>query len=168
MEIRYRRAEERDIDDVCRLVSRAIDNMERHNIFQWDNIYPARDVFIEDIRKKELFVGIRQHEIVVIYTINKECDAAYQNGNWQYPHSEFRVLHRLCVHPDHQNSGIAKSTLCHMEAELKKQNIEALRLDVFGENPFALRLYRNQGYRDVGYADWRKGRFYLMEKAIVS
>lgn len=38
------------------------------------------------------------------------------------------------------------------------------RLDAFTENPFALKLYDNLGYSRVGYADWRKGRFYLMEK----
>ncbi len=28
----------------------------------------------------------------------------------------------------------------------------------------ALKLYKNLGYKIVGYADWRMGRFYLMEK----
>ena len=62
--------------------------------------------------------------------------------------------------------GIAKTTLSHIEQELWKSNIEAVRLDAFSENPFALSLYQKAGYEKVGVADWRKGRFYLMEKRL--
>lgn len=54
----------------------------------------------------------------------------------------------------------------HIEAELRQCNIEAIRLDVFSENPYALKLYQNMGFIKTGHADWRKGRFYLMEKYI--
>ena len=43
---------------------------------------------------------------------------------------------------------------------------ESVRLDVFTKNPFAQKLYRNNGYKVRGYADWRKGRFDLMEKEL--
>ncbi len=57
-------------------------------------------------------------------------------------------------------------TMEYIEAELCKKEIEAIRLDAFTENPNALKLYKNLGYKIVGYADWRKGRFYLCEKNI--
>jgi hypothetical protein len=34
------------------------------------------------------------------------------------------------------------------------------------ENPFAQNLYRHNGYEARGFADWRKGRFDLMEKKL--
>ena len=49
---------------------------------------------------------------------------------------------------------------------LKDMGYNAVRLDTFTENPFAQRLYRHNGYESRGYADWRKGRFDLMEKAL--
>lgn len=164
MEIKYRCAKENDIDAVCNLVSLAIGNMESRNIYQWDSLYPVRDDFMEDIEKGELFVGEAGNAIVVIYTLNKYCDKEYKNGAWKYADSDFRVIHRLCVHPDYQNHGIAQCTLHHIETELKKKHIDTIRLDVFTENPYALKLYENHGYEKTGYADWRKGRFLLMEK----
>ena len=101
-----------------------------------------------------------------MYVINQECDKAYQNGEWKYPDCEYRIIHRLCVNPVYQNQGIGTQTLSHIERELRKSGIEAVRLDVFSNNPFALSLYSNNGYKKVGYADWRKGRFYLMEKLL--
>lgn len=43
---------------------------------------------------------------------------------------------------------------------------ESIRLDVFTKNPYAQKLYRKNGYQVRGFADWRKGRFDLMEKKL--
>ena len=168
MKIKFRIAEECDINTVCDLVACAVSNMEEQNIFQWDSLYPTREDFLEDIKKQELFVGLLDDKIVVIYTLNKECEEEYQNGDWRCVNSEFRVIHRLCVHPQYQHMGIARNTLMHIEEQLRKNQVNSIRLDVFGNNLSALRLYTNNGYKKVGYADWRKGRFYLMEKEIMS
>ena len=160
----YRLAEKRDIDSVCEIISSAIVEMERNNIYQWDEIYPTEEDFLTDMEAGQLHVGIEDGEIAVVYTINKETDEQYANGAWKYPDSEFRVIHRLCVNPAFQNHGVAETTLAHIEKELRNSGVETIRLDVFTENPFALSLYRKNGYYEVGTANWRKGRFLLMEK----
>lgn len=162
----YRLAEEKDIDEICALIKAAISSMEEQGIFQWDDIYPEKADFLADIQKQQLSVGVLDDDIAVVYVVNEECDMAYENGRWNYPDCKYRIIHRLCVNPIYQNRGIAKDTLSHIENELHKCNVEAIRLDVFSENPFALSLYRNAGYKEVGFADWRKGRFYLMEKLL--
>lgn len=162
----YRLAEESDIEAICGLIKAAVSNMEEQQIFQWDDIYPAKEDFLDDIHKQQLYIGLLDGEAAVVYTVNKESDREYENGKWNYPDCEYRIIHRLCVNPAYQNRGIAKSTLAHIEQELRKSNIEAVRLDAFSENPFALSLYFNAGYEKVGFADWRKGRFYLMEKRL--
>lgn len=162
--IAYRKANRGDIDEICRLVENAKDTLIRNGIFQWDDIYPAKEDFLDDIYKKRLYVGLEGESIAVLYTLNRECDEEYKNGNWKYKDEPFYVVHRLCVNPVFQNRGIAKSALLHIENELKAINIHAVRLDVFSENPFALSLYGSLGYSIVGHADWRKGKFYLMEK----
>ena len=58
----YRQAKEQDIDSICMLIKDAIINMEKHNIFQWDNLYPNKEDFMEDIRKGELYVGLLDDE----------------------------------------------------------------------------------------------------------
>lgn len=162
----YRLAQESDIDEICKLIKNAICSMEEQGIFQWDDIYPAKADFLADIQKQQLYVGVLDNDIAVVYTVNEECDKAYENGRWNYPDCTYRIIHRLCVDPVYQNRGIAKDTLSHIENELHELHVEAIRLDVFSENPFALSLYCNAGYEEVGFADWRKGRFYLMEKLL--
>ena len=164
MIVKYRKAEPNDIEEICSIVHAAVDIMERDNIFQWDDLQPAKGDFQEDIKKSQLFVGLVNGQIAVIYTLNQECDKEYENGKWKYKDEPFYIVHRLCVNPTFQNKGIAKSTLLHIEKQLNEIGIHVIRLDVFSNNPLALRLYNSLGYSKVGHADWRKGKFFLMEK----
>lgn len=160
----YRLAEEQDIDSICNLIKSAIAEMERNNIHQWDEIYPTKEDFLDDIRKRTLYIGTTDNTVAVVYAINSDSDEQYQNGTWTYPEADYRIIHRLCVNPAFQNRGVAKETLTHIENTLRGSGTETIRLDVFTENPFALKLYRNNGYRETGTAHWRKGTFLLMEK----
>lgn len=162
--ITYRKAATDDIDEICGLVGRVKDTLVQNGIFQWDEIYPVREDFLEDIKKGQLYAGSINGRIAVLYTLNKECDAQYARGKWQKEDELFCAVHRLCVEPDFQNKGIAKQTLLYIEEILRKADIHSVRLDVFSDNPFALKLYDSLGYARVGCCDWRKGKFYLMEK----
>lgn len=166
MQISFRKAEMADLGEVYRLVKDAAAHMEEHNIMQWDELYPTREDLLTDIEKNQLTVGVVEGTIVVIYVLNQESEAEYENGNWQQPDEPYYVIHRLCVRPAFQNKGIGRQTLLQIEKTLRDSSIHAIRLDVFTQNPFALRLYERLGYEKTGYADWRKGRFLLMEKYI--
>ncbi len=76
------------------------------------------------------------------------------------------VVHRLCVRPSFQRCGIAKQTLSRIEEQVREQNGQSIRLDVFSENPFSMRLYTSCGYQKTGETTWRKGVFYFMEKCL--
>ncbi|MEA4893662.1 MAG: GNAT family N-acetyltransferase [Oscillospiraceae bacterium] len=164
--LEFRRASGSELEEVFRVFGDAIAEMDRNGIPQWDELYPDRAILAEDISKNELFIGMIGGEIACVFVINSECDEEYKNGAWQYPGASFRVIHRLCVNPRFQNRGIGAQTMRHIEAELKKEGVESIRFDAFTRNPYALRLYDKLGYARVGYADWRKGRFLLMEKKL--
>lgn len=164
MILKYRKAIFDDLDEICDIVRNSIEVMERNHIFQWDDLYPVKADFQKDIEKNQLYVGLANDQIAVLYVLNQECDKEYESGDWKYKEEAFYIVHRLCVNPDFQNRGVARHTLLHIEKQLKSKRIYVIRLDVFQNNPYAIRLYDSLGYSKVGYADWRKGRFYLLEK----
>lgn len=166
LNISFRRATESDLNDVFQVVTDAIAEMNRNNIFQWDEFYPDQELLKEDISKNQLYLGIIDGGIASIYVLNSECEEEYDNGDWQYPDTSFGVIHRLCVNPKFQNKGVGRLTVEHIEEELKAEGIEAIRLDAFTLNPFALKMYDRLGFSRVGTVDWRKGRFWLMEKKL--
>ena len=154
-----------DLDDICELVGNAVAEMEKHEIYQWDELYPARIDFEEDIRNNNLYVVCEGDELAAFYVISNESDEQYNNAEWLFGDSYY-VLHRFCVDPKMQNKGVGKTVLSHIEEQIKDMGYKSVRLDTFTKNPFAQRLYRHNGYESRGYADWRKGRFDLMEKAL--
>ena len=140
----YRLGTKQDLDAICLLIRQAINEMEKHEIYQWDDIYPARMDVISD-----------------------ECDEQYANGQWKYDDKNAYILHRFCVSPLFQNKGLGKTVLLHVEEQIKEMGYQSVRLDTFTENPFAQKLYLHNGYESRGYANWRKGKFDLMEKKLI-
>lgn len=166
MQIEFAPAQPADLEEVCALVHRAVVRMREIGIRQWDEIYPSREDLSGDIARGEMRVGRTNGRIAVLYVLNREADEEYETAAWAQPDLDWRVLHRLCVHPDYQNKGLARLTLAHIERELAGLGVPALRLDVFSQNPYAQRLYERAGFTRTGTADWRMGRFYIMEKYI--
>ncbi|MCM1046563.1 MAG: GNAT family N-acetyltransferase [Candidatus Gastranaerophilales bacterium] len=164
----YRLATLDDIDPICFLVSEVIEQMEHKGIYQWDSLYPAREDFYKDVNQKTLYVVEDEHKLVAIYVINQECENEYHKCEWYNPDETACIIHRLCVAPCFQNKGIGKRILKHIEEQIAARSYTSARLDVYTENPYALKLYKNSGYEERGFADWRKGRFILMEKTLCS
>lgn len=163
----FQKGNKKDADRIYELFSMGISEMTANGIHQWDEIYPNRNDIDEDLEKEELFVGMCGNEIAVAYVLNKECDEQYLNGKWLLDTEDYTVIHRLCVHPNFQRQGIGKRTLLHIEETVKQQGIRAIRLDAFTQNPYALKMYEALGYTVAGEVNFRKGKFFLMEKVLV-
>ena len=141
--------------------------MEEKGIHQWDAIYPTKEDFANDIINDTLYTVTEGAQLIAIYTVNTEYNPEYLNAKWTYNGEMTCIIHRLCVSPEVQNRGIGKIVLNHIENQLQNMGFESVRLDVFSENPYAIRLYEKCGYVKRGYSDWRKGRFWLMEKKLI-
>ncbi len=166
MELAFRPAARGDLDALVRMYGDAIARMRREGIDQWDERYPTREDLEADIGAGEMTLGVIDGGIACAYAVNGACDVEYEDGAWARPDADFCVLHRLCVDPALQGRGIARRAVEHMEAEARRRGVHCVRLDVFSENPRALRLYLGLGYRRAGEVRFRKGAFYLMEKEL--
>lgn len=166
MDIIFQKAELSRLDDICRMFGDAMKNMESMGIYQWDEAYPNRTDFERDIKAGQMYVALDGSSIAASYTINTECEEEYNSADWQYPDYEYIVIHRLCVNPQYQNMKIGKRTVLHIEEQARNMGYKSIRLDTFSQNPYALKLYYGLMFRETGFADWRMGRFILMEKGI--
>lgn len=162
----YRLGRKDDLDDICSLIASAIQMMEKQGIYQWDDKYPVREDFANDIKQGSLYVAVEDELLLAVYVISTEYDPEYLNGKWECSGDTACIIHRLCVSPDVQDKGVGKAILKHVEDQLVDMGFQSVRLDVYAENPYANRLYENSGYIRRGHADWRKGRFWLMEKKL--
>ncbi len=164
LNITFRKAKKSDVQTIAKLFNDVTENLIENKIFQWDDKYPSTPEIKADIENSELYVGEISSKIAVVFTLNQRFDEQYLNGYWQYIGKNYYVVHRLCVSPESQNQGIGTKTMSFIEDLLKKNECKAIKLDVFSENPSALHFYDKLGYKTVGVAYWRKGKYYLFEK----
>lgn len=164
--IEFSIAQPHDMPEILSFVDQAKKVMDSQGIFQWDKIYPTIIDFCPDVKKGQVYVGRINGIAALTFTINKWQDQAYLTADWDYKGDEFLVIHRLCVNPDFQGKGLGKAACRFIEGLAKSQGIKSIRLDCFTKNPVSLRLYEGLGYKVRGYADWRMGRFCLMEKEL--
>lgn len=60
MILKYRKATPNDVEEIYDIVHTAIDAMERDNIFQWDDLYPAKEDFQEDVDKRSTLCWVSE------------------------------------------------------------------------------------------------------------
>ena len=148
------------------LIRSAIQEMERNNIHQWDEIYPDKDIILSDINAGNLYAAIENRSIVGIVTLNEEQPSAYGAISWSSKIRRPLVVHRLCVEPDFQRRGVAKYLMRYAEKYGLENNYGSIRLDAFIDNRMAVGLYDSLDYERKGIVRFRKGRFYCYEKLL--
>lgn len=143
--------------------------MKCKDIDQWDEVYPNKEIFQEDINNHSLYVAVREEsrEIMGCIVLNNDQEPEYKDVEWLYEQGKFAIIHRLMVHPNYEGKGVARSLIEFVEKIAKENGYTAIRLDVFSENTRAVNFYKKQGYRVSGKVNFRKGEFLCCEKIIL-
>ena len=151
-----RKAKPSEIDKIITITRACAQKMISENIYQWNNHYPNKEVFKEDLNRDELYVLLKNDphskaEIVMgCITISTLKDSEYDEINWLTNDALNYYIHRLAVHPDFQHQGNAKKLMNFAENVAKQQNAVSMRLDTFSENTRNIQFYEARGYQRLG------------------
>ncbi|MBQ8572013.1 MAG: GNAT family N-acetyltransferase [Ruminococcus sp.] len=166
MNIIYRKPTEDEIFKIYQHYVRVITYMQENGIDQWDELYPNSADIAADIANGDLWVGEDDGKLLCTFAVNNECEEEYNACKWQFPNEPYIVVHRLAVNPKYHHQGVAKSSMEFLEKSAKAKGIRTIRLDTFCGNPAGCALYEGLGFKVIGFAHWRKGKFQIMEKII--
>jgi ribosomal protein S18 acetylase RimI-like enzyme len=158
-------ADTQDLSLLMEVVRGCISVMENQGIHQWDNLYPDEKTLRNDIDTKTLWVARINGCIGGMIVLNEHQNSQYMLSKWQYS-GRILVVHRLMVAPAFQNQKLATQLMQFAEDYAAANQYDAIRLDAFADNPFALRLYRKLGYQQGARLIFRKGPFFCFEKRI--
>lgn len=162
----FRKASDSDLPEVWQIFQDAVEYHKTQGIAQWDEVYPDRDTVENDIHNQQMYILGENGAVLAAVVLNEEQDSQYQAGKWQYSDGKIAMIHRLCVKSTEQHKGLGRKIMQLAEQELQRQGYTSVRLDAFTHNPFSCRLYESIGYAKTGEVLFRKGRFYLYEKAL--
>ena len=139
-----------DLDRVKEIAEACAEKMIKDNIYQWNENYPSKEIFREDIKNNALFVARINSEIVGCIMLSSYKDDVYKNVKWISEDNNNLYIHRLAVHPSFQKKGIARKMMDYAEAFAKSKNHKSIRLDTFSKNHRNNKFYKLRGYIKLG------------------
>ena len=158
-----------ELDRVKEIAEACAKNMIENNIFQWNDKYPSREIFKEDIKNKSLYVSKINQEVVGCIMFSFRKDDVYKTVNWITEDEYNLYIHRLAVDPIFQKRGIARKMMDFAEDFAKSNNYRSIRLDTFSQNPRNNKFYKARGYNkldDVYFPKQSEFPFHCYEKLV--
>ena len=139
-----------EINDILLLTRACAQHMIDNGIFQWNEHYPSRAVFENDINRSELFVLELASSVVGTIVISTYMDEEYHPIQWLTENAQNIYIHRLAVHPTLQGKGHAQCLMDFAEQYALENKFVSVRLDTFGQNKRNQRFYELRGYQKLG------------------
>ena len=139
-----------DIDNLLKITKSCAVNLTTQKIYQWNDIYPNKQAFINDFKRDELYVLELNHTIIGCITISTLMDEEDFPIKWLTPDTNNIYIHRLAVHPEYQGKGFAQELMTFAENYAKKNHFVSVRLDTFSQNPKNLKFDELRNYKRLG------------------
>ena len=139
-----------EISEILTLTKACTNYMVKNGINQWNEHYPSKKAFENDIERSELFVLEKDNEIIGTLVITSLMDEEYIPIQWLTPNTKNAYVHRLSVHPVHQGKGYAQNLMTFAEIYAQKNKFISIRLDTFSQNKRNQKFYETRGYQRLG------------------
>jgi len=145
-----RKATNQDISEIKVLTEACAKDMIKQHIFQWNEHYPSRNVFENDVKIGQLYCLEIQGSIQGIIVLSAIMDQEYEDVVWSGENGEKLYIHRLAVHPKYQGNGNARKLMDFAEGYAKQKGYSWVRLDTFSQNKRNHKFYEARGYKRLG------------------
>ena len=139
-----------DLDIVKKIAEACAIDMANYSIFQWNEKYPSRDVFKNDIETGALYVLEINKKIVGCIMLTDVKDDSYKDVKWLTKDFKNLYVHRLAVNPDYQKKGHGRRLMDFAESFAVENNFTSIRLDTFSLNHRNNKFYKSRGYTQLG------------------
>lgn len=82
--MKMRHAKNEDLDKIMKIIDETVKEMNENGNFQWDESYPNREVFINDIKEGTLYAAVNDRdEVIGISVANFDSFEEYDNLEWK-------------------------------------------------------------------------------------
>ena len=151
-----RKATLKDIDSIIDITKACAKLMISKSIFQWNEHYPTKAAFENDVKRNELHVLEIENSIIGCVVISIVMDEEYVPIKWLTPNEHNIYIHRLAIHPKYQGKGYAQELMNFAETFSIENNYASIRLDTFSQNDRNQKFYELRGYQKSGHVYFPK------------
>lgn len=145
-----RKALKTDIGAIIKITNACATTMIANGIYQWNEHYPNRKTFLNDVKRDELYVLEFNNTVKGSIVISTFMDREYKPIKWLTKNENNIYIHRLSIHPELQGKGYAQQLMSFAEQFAIEHNYSSIRLDTFSQNKRNQKFYELRGYKQLG------------------
>ncbi len=147
-----RKTQNEDIDRVMEIIHMASAYMKAAGINQWNDGYPARSQFLEDMERGESYVCQLHGKVVATAALSMRAEPNYRmiyDGQWRCT-GPYGVIHRIAVDDCCKGRGIAGLFVDFLEEMCIKEAFSSIRVDTHEDNRVMQHFLKKRGFCRCG------------------
>lgn len=151
--MRNRPAELSDLDRIMEIVDSARVFLRENGVDQWQNGYPTREIFQNDISGGNCFVCVENERILGVIAVYLTGERSYKDifdGRWLTQDTDYGVFHRVAVDYESRGKGVARCLLSYAEQIVCSAGYLSIRGDTHRLNKPMRSLLETSGYTLCG------------------
>jgi thiamine pyrophosphokinase len=170
---RIRMAVAEDLDAIMQIIGEVVPLMNAAGNFQWDEKYPTREAFTNDITNQVLYVAelrdtlASAYKVVGVAALTEDQSPEYADCGWDLTIPSI-VTHRLAVSPSARRQGIALKLFNQADILAKERGYDRVRVDTNKLNTPMQNVMLKAGYVYAGEISLNSKpkdmRFFCFEK----
>lgn len=156
MALYYRNATLDEIDEVMNAVEDSRETLRLQGNGQWQDGYPNRDDFINDINNGRLFAVTDEEDPNILVGV---CALTYREEDYHHLYEgewltdlPYMVMHRVALKKEYRGKGYGKKLFSVFVEQAKKEGYRSLRIDTHEGNAIMRHLISALGFKLCGKA----------------
>lgn len=163
-----RNANLEDLTEIMSILRKTIIEMQSYENNQWDEMYPQKKDFINDIQQGDLYVAEREGRLAAFICVNKIEPIEYNGLKWSST-KDCMVIHRMAVAPECRRKGVGRELMTFAEELAQKRTLDYLKIDTNSVNEKMKALFNKCAYKYIGSISFlgKESPFYCYDKRLV-
>lgn len=152
-EIYLRRAQLQDLDAIMKIIDDAKAHLKQNGSPQWQNGYPNRENFIQDISMQTNWLLINDNKVVATATLQLIPEPTYHNieqGKWAQPADPYATIHRVAISSNYRGQGLSKLLFSNLLTVGQLQGIKNFRVDTHRKNKAMQHIVKSFNFKKRG------------------
>lgn len=167
--ILFRKAVNRDTEQIWQIILQAKEQMRRLNSQQWQDGYPAIENISQDIESGYGYVlcGENEEDVIAYGAVIFEGEPAYESivGTW-INDEPYVVVHRLAVADKAKRRGMASLFMQQVEILSRRNQVYSFRVDTNFDNYYMRKMMVTLGFTYCGEIQYNRGTRIAYEKSL--
>ena len=162
-----RKAKLTDLDAIMSIINETVKEMKSYKNDQWDENYPNRKTFINDIENENLYLYEEDNYIKGFVCIDTDEAKEYKNLKWSSD-DKCMVTHRMAIDSKFRINHIASKLMDFCEELAINKGVRYLKADTYSVNEKMNSFFKKRRYNFVGevFFEGKENPFYVYEKIL--